>query len=343
MIVAFHSLAFFLEAPLLAWSERVRVRWFSAASLAVVAASAFAGALLPRGWSLLLALAVYGPASGCSLSVAEGLLVEAEPAARERTMARLSLAANAGDLAVPLLLAGLSWCGLGWRAGFTVAGVVAALLAAAHAGSRSLDRTSGPGEDPEGPTPTIRDALRTALSTRPLLGWSFACALTGLLDEVLVAFSAVHLHAIGATASERSWALAAWVVGGFVGLAVLERLVTPASVRRVLLGASVATAVEILGLAATRSPHVGTCVLLLLGVTGSALHPLAKARAYAALPDRPALVNAVASALLPFDMAAPLVLGVVAAYAGSAWAIVGLLVAPAGVAIAAWRLRAPIT
>ncbi len=31
-----------------------------------------------------------------------------------------------------------------------------------------------------------------ALSMRPLLGWLSACALTGLLDEVLVAFAAVH-------------------------------------------------------------------------------------------------------------------------------------------------------
>ncbi len=338
MIVAFHSLAFLLEAPLLAWSERVSLRWFSAASLAGVAASAFAAAIFPHGWTLLLALAAYGPASGCALAVAEGLLVEGEPDARERTMARLSLAANAGDLAVPLLLAGLAWCGLGWRAAFVVAGAFAAFLALGHAGARSLDRASlDTSDDPEEPAPTIREALRTALSTRPLLGWSFACSLTGLLDEVLVAFSAVHLHAIGATVTERSWAIAAWVGGGFVGLAGLERFVAPARVRAVLLGASLATAIEVLLLAVTRSPHVGTLALFLIGITGSTLHPLTKARAYAALPNRPALVNAVGSALLPLDMAAPIVLGVLAARLGSAWAIVGLLVAPAGVGVAtAW-------
>jgi hypothetical protein len=339
MIVAFHSLAFFLEPPLLAWSERVPARWFSAAALAGVAASAFAAAIFPRGWSLLVALAVYGPASGCALAVAEGLLVEAEPAARHRTMARLSLAANAGDLTVPLLLAGLAWFGLGWRTAFAITGAFAALLAIGHARARSLGGTlSGASDDSEASAPTTREALRTALATRPLLGWSFACSLTGLLDEVLVAFSAVHLHGIGATASERSWAIAAWVGGGFVGLAGLERFAAPASARRVLLGASAATGVEIVGLAVTHSPRVATCALLLVGVTGSVLHPLTKTRAYAALPGRPALVNAVGSALLPFDMAAPIVLGIVATQAGSAWAIAGLLIAPAGVAIAAWRL-----
>ncbi len=340
MIATFHSLAFFVETPLLAWSERVRARWFSSAALAGVAASAFAAAVVPHGWTLFLALAVYGPASGCALSVAEGLLVEAEPDAREKTMARLSLAANAGDLAVPLLLVMLSRFGLGWRAGFVVAGAFAALLAMAHAIAPSLDRLSSVAtDDPEGPAPTIREALRMALSTRPLLGWSLACALTGLLDEVLVAFTALHLHAIDATVSERSWAIAAWVGGGFVGLAGLERFAGRASSRRLLVGASALTSVEVAAHAVTHSPHVGTFALFLIGVTGSTLHPLAKARAYAALPNRPALVNAVGSALLPFDMAAPIVLGIVATQAGTASAILGLLVAPAGVALAAWWLE----
>jgi len=54
-------------------------------------------------------------------------------------MARLSLAANAGDLAVPVLLAGLAWFGLGWRAAFTTAGALATILAFAHACERRLD------------------------------------------------------------------------------------------------------------------------------------------------------------------------------------------------------------
>jgi MFS family permease len=280
MIVAFHSLAFFVETPLLAWSEHVRARWFSAASLAVLALSAFAAAMCPSRWSLLLALAVYGPASGCALAVAEGLVVEAEPHSRERAMARLSLAANAGDLAVPLLLAILTWYGLGWRAGFVVAGALASLLAIAHGSARSLDRVSSAARgDSEGHAPSIRETLRMAFATRPLLGWSFACASTNLLDEVLVAFSAVHLHALGATLGQRSWAVAAWILGGFVGLAGLERLAERSSGRRVLLGAAAVTAIAVTVLAVTHSTGMGTCALFVIGATGSTLHPLAKAKA----------------------------------------------------------------
>lgn len=318
----------------------MRARWFSAGSLAVLAASAWAAALFPRGWVFFLALALYGPASGCSLAIAEGLLVESRPAERVRTMARLSLAANAGDLAVPLLLALLAWFGLGWRAAFAASGLVAAVLAVAHAGDRSLDVVpTFEADDDEGESLTIAQALRMALSTRALLGWSFACALTGLLDEVFVAFGAVHMQAIGASVAARSVALSAWVVGGLLGLTVLDRSADRYRVRTLLLAASALTAAAIAALAAAHSPTIATAAFFVLGFAASTLHPLSKARAYASLPNRPALVNAVASALLPFDMAAPIVLAVIAARMGSAAAIAALLVAPAGVALAALRLR----
>src|SRR5262249_4958343 len=158
---------------------------------------------------------------------------------------------------------------------------------------------------------------------------------TSLLDEVLVAFAALHLHAMGATATERSLALAAWVVGGFVGLAVVERFVDGTRARLALVVASIVTAVAMVVLVVTRSPIVGASALFFVGASGGTLHPLPKARAYAALPSRPAIVNALASALLPLDIVAPVILGVVAARAGNAWALSGLLVAPIAVAVAA--------
>jgi hypothetical protein len=344
ILVAFHSLAFFVEAPLLAWSERVSARWFSAASLGVLGLASFAAAWAPKGWLVLLALAVYGPASGASLAVAEGVLVESEPRTRERTLARLALAANAGDLAVPLLLAVLAWAGAGWRSAFLVAGGIAVGLAVVHASTGALERRLEPGvagEDASAPeeAPTLGETVRTALASRGLVGWSLAAAATNLLDEVLVAFAAVHIEAIGGTAAARSWAVAAWVVGGFVGLAGLERWSKRAAPRHLMLGASLATAAWLALLAGTRSPDVAIAAFGLLGVAGSTLHPLAKAQAYAALPGRPALVNAVASALLPLEMAAPVLLAVLERHGGSSAAVVGIGLAPLAVAVAAWRLE----
>ena len=140
MITSFHLLAIFVEAPLLAWSERVRVGRFSAAALFTFALACFGAALANGPLLFVLALALYGPASGCALAASEGLLVETRPDERERTIARLTLAGALGDLAVPLLLGALAWFGLGWRVAMAVAGGAALLLAFVHGTSRELDR-----------------------------------------------------------------------------------------------------------------------------------------------------------------------------------------------------------
>lgn len=334
IVTAFYGLAL-LETPLLAWSERVSARWFSTGSLAVLALATLGAALAGSPLTLALALAAYGPASGCALSIAEGVLVESRPAERERTMARVTLAAAIGDLSVPLVIAGLAAAGIGWRGALVVAGMVAAVLAVSHAASPGLDRAVPTDDEDEDEAPTIVEALRTALGTRALLGWSLAGTLGGLLDEVLVAFVAVHLAPLPSLA--RSIALAAWIAGGIAGLAWLERRIDRISSRRVLFAGGGICALALGALAGTRDPWLAPALLAVVGATSATFHPLLKARAYASLPGRPALVNAVASALVPLDAAAPLVIGVVAASLGSAAAVLVLAAAPCGIAWAAWR------
>jgi predicted MFS family arabinose efflux permease len=330
MLVAFHALALFVETPLLLWSERVRPRLFSAAALTVIGLSAITAALVPRAWALLLALSVYGPASGCALAISEGALVDRNPEERERAMARMHLAGCAGDLAVPLLLAALANIGLGWRTGFVLVGICALVLAPIHLRTPALS----PAGSEE--SPPFRAAWKTALTTRGLALWTLAATSTNLLDEVLVAFGALHLSAIGASAAQRSWAIAGWVVGGFVGLFVVERKVTSARAHRALALASLASAIGLLLLALTRSVPAAAAALFVIGVFGSVLHPLAMAQAYASLPGRPAIVNAVASALLPLDIVAPLALAAIATR-GTSSAVLALLVAPLTVAVVTFR------
>src|SRR6185295_16290493 len=118
-------------------------------------------------------------------------------------------------------------------------GVVAAALAASHAAARSLDHrpvfdAAGDEEHGAGSHASIGAALRAAFREPSLLAWSIAGTATNLLDEVLVAFSAVHLAAMGATPGERSAALAAWVCGDLAGLAALERAAGKVPARRLL-------------------------------------------------------------------------------------------------------------
>lgn len=330
MLVAFYALALIVEAPLLAWSERVRVRWFSAVSLLALAIDLAWLAWSPNVVCLLAGLAVYGVASGCVTSASEGALVEADPARRERTMTRLMISGSVGDLLAPVVLAALAAIGLGWRAGFAVGAIVALGLAIAHASSRSLDVKIAPtnDDDDDGPSPGLFASLRVALGCRPLLGWSMACSLSALLDEVFAAFVVLHLDALGATQSERSVALGAWVVAGFVALVAVERIADRVDGRRILVVASAIAAVALVVLAATTSTLVAGVMVAVVGGAAATFHPLTKARAYASLPGRPGVVNAVASAFAAVDLTAPILFGVLAASLGTRAAMLGLLAAP---------------
>lgn len=402
MITAFHLLAIFVEAPLLAWSERVRVGRFSAAALFTFALACFGAALANGPLLFVLALALYGPASGCALAASEGLLVETRPDERERTIARLTLAGALGDLSVPLLLGALAWLGLGWRVAMAVAGGAALLLAFVHGTSRELDRLppkehddddasdgsnaeahaasnasperaeeperaeaderaeeperadddecaeEGTEEDErakederaeehdaEEDEPSVLESLRFALSHRRLLAWSAAVALTNWLDEVLVAFVMVRLD--HASSLERAIAVASWTIGFLPGLLLLDRHLARLDTRRALFVAAAVAALALIVLALGPSVPVACLALATLGAATSVLYPLAEARRYAALPGRPALVHAVGALFTPFDALTPLALGALALAFGPEAALLAIVAAPLGIALAAWR------
>jgi hypothetical protein len=66
-------------------------------------------------------------------------------------------------------------------------------------------------------------------------------------------------------------------------------------------------------------------------------HPLVKARAYAALPGHPGVVNAVGAVFTPIDVLAPLGLGALSAAYGSHVAVAALASIPIVMLAIGWR------
>jgi MFS family permease len=331
MIAAFCSLALVVEAPLLAWSERVPVRWFSAGALLGISVTMFAAALANEPVMMLIALALYGPASGCALASSEAALVEQHPEARERVMTRLSIAGALGDLAVPALAIALAAAGLGWRHAFGLGALLALALAVSHASTRELDRLpiSTDDEDDEGEPPKLRETVRTALAARGLLGWSIGAAMTSMLDELLVAFATVHLAAdVQAGPELRAIAIGAWMIGGLLGLAVLERLLARVDALRLTMAACALAAAGLVVLAMADEAWIAIGALFVIGASGSTLHPIAKARAYAALPGRPAIVNALGSALSLYDLGCAAAIALIADVLGPSAAMIAMVASP---------------
>lgn len=336
-IFAIPSLSGLLEAPLLVRAERGPRRWMRGA-LAVVALACFAGAI-GNGWMLSVALAIYAPASGVACALAQSELVTRAAHARERAMARWTLAGNVGDLASVGLLSLVALGSFGLRAAFAVAGLlaVAQLLLTARTpfALPALDEAE---ENADGGAPAAR---RRGPSPR-LLAWLLALTLCSLLDEIVIAFGALHLEErLGASVHERGAVLGALLAGELAGLVLLERLAARTAPLRLLAGTSAASLV--LHLAWVQSDSLASSALLafLSGAALSPLYPLAMAQAYAAAPGRPALVNALGSLLSPIEWALlPVLAGVLASRAGLSAALAALALQPAALlALAVWELR----
>ncbi|WP_224244364.1 MFS transporter [Hyalangium gracile] len=330
-LVAFQVLGAVLEPPLLALAHGRRERRMRSAGLWLMALTMLAAALAPSYWLLLVALMLYGLASGLGVNLAQAALVSGNPGRSEVVLARWSLLGLIGDLLAPAALAVSVALGLGWRGALLAVGALATVQALA-----ALRAPGAGGDTSQAPDVTVRESLRAIVRSRPLLAWSLVTVLCGLMDEVLVAFGALSLsERLGTDATGRAAILSAWVLGGLLGSVLLERLASRFRPSTLL-------AVSGLGCAAAYSAWLAASTWLTsavtLGVAGvfaAAHYPLLRARAFAAMPERPNVVLAAGSLFSALELTLPLLVGAVADGPGLFAAMLVLLAQPLGVVLAA--------
>jgi MFS family permease len=330
-LFAFQILGFVLEPPLLALAHGRRARTFRTIGLALMAAALLVAAAAPSH-----ALALYGPGSGLGTGLAQSALASAEPERCEAALARWNVAGIIGDLLAPAALAASVALGLGWRGALAAVAVLTALHALVLA--RTPQPEPAAALDPEEHVAPLREALRAALAAPGLLGWSLAVGLCGFMDEVLVSFGALWLtERLDAGPAERAAVFVAWELGAIAGSVLLARLARRFTPRALLLATGVGSLVS--HLAWLAAPHwaAGAALAAVSGLFTAAHYPLLKARAFAALPDRPHVVQAVASAFSVLDLAVPILVGLAADSAGLLAAMLLLAAQPVGVVVAAWR------
>lgn len=337
-----------LEARLLLWAAGRGARTMIALSQLAVAIAAAAAACATAPWVLGAALGIAGATGGVGGALAQGALIDAEPDQRERTMTRWTLAGALGDLAAPLLVAGLAAWGLGWRGALLgIAGAMvlyaAGLLVARMPGTASAaDDDEGDDGEPGSPL-RLRDALRH----RALMGWLAAATACTLLDEILVAFAALHLR-LDRGASEASIGVVAaiWAIGCALGLWLTERSLPRVAPRRLLGWGAAGCTIAALAWWAMPTLTTAAVGLGVLGLCSAPLYPIAKAQAYAAVPGRAALVGAASQVFVVVELAAPWGLGLVGDAVGLRAALGLLACGPIVLLTAAlwsraWRGEAP--
>ncbi|MFT3693477.1 MAG: MFS transporter [Kofleriaceae bacterium] len=317
--------AFAVEPVLFVLADRHPRRWFIRGGVIAMAIASGVAAFAKSPVLVAASQALLWIAIGSASGLAQATLVDRSDE-RGRTLARWTLMSTIGDIAAPIVLV---VCG-GWRVGY---GVCACVLAA-WAIALCCIPIDGTGGDDDEERASIWDALRD----RTLLAWLLACALCDLLDEILIVLASLHVRDdFGASLVWQTIVVVAFVIGGLVGLVILERVLTKQPERRVLIACCLACAASYA--VWMMAPNVISCAVLIVpvGMFAAPLYPLASAQAYALRSS--GLVLAASHVFTPLGLALPFLLGAAADRFGLPVALALITTAPISICILAIRQR----
>jgi MFS family permease len=305
------------------WLPQRRLR---AIGLAGTSISLVLVARAPSPFWLSCGLALTGAACGLACSAARAELLSHCPGNGERALVRWTLFGGLGDLASPLLVATVLGLGGSFRDALLVVAALFAVQALAATREQQLPRPARSTEEDEVP---FWRALRDAAGQRRLWLWILGAGLCTLLDEIVLAFAALHMRLdLGASDTAATTCGVAISLGGTLGAWLTERFLERVSTRRLLLLTAGASLFALALVVAAPSGSWLVPALFLLGATAAPQYTLLEARAYAELPGRPGLVHALSQVTVLIEIAAPTALGAVAQVFGLRAALAALALQP---------------
>jgi MFS transporter, FSR family, fosmidomycin resistance protein len=289
------------------------------------AASAVAMAAVTSYAALLAVQVVAWVASGAFVGLAQTALMDAAPAARERNMARWTLAGSVGVVCAPLCVALAVSFGLGWRAVFAALGVATAFVLVPCARSLPAD-----GREPAEDLRAAARAIVALLRRRDLVRWLVVLAASDLMLDVLHAFLALYLVDVaGFSPAAAALGLAVFTGAGLVGdaalLLVLRRVPGLAYLRASAV--VVACAYPAVLLAPGRPALLAA--LALVGLATAGWYAIPQARVYEVAGERSGAALAAGTLAGAAGAVLPLAIGLVASVTGLGVALVIPLAAPA--------------
>jgi MFS transporter, FSR family, fosmidomycin resistance protein len=311
-------------------------------SLVLAGGAGFALALLLVGWApdfglLLVGFLLLYPASGAFVSLSQATLMDREPDAHERNMARWVAAGSIGVVAGPLLLSGSVALGAGWRSLMIALAVVAVLLVLA---ARST-RFDGAGEGAPRFAAVSRDAVRELRNPR-VLRWLVVIEVQDLMVDVLFGFLALYfVDVVGTGGVSAGLAVGVWTGAGLVGNAGLLWLLSRMPGLSYLRWSALAVAVVFPAFLLV--PGLGPKLVLLatLAVLTSGWYAIPQGQLYSALPGRSGTALALSNVSGLFGSLFPLAIGTLAARVGLGPALWVCLLAPIVMVFLAPRQRGP--
>ncbi len=281
--------------------------------------------------ALLIAFAIFNPASGAFVGLAQATLMDLNPTRHEQMMARWTLFGSLGVVCGPLIVSAALALSVGWRGLFAGLAVLTLILVWSiwrqpdfngRQIRAALDLRTG-----------VLSALR-ALRNRSVLRWLALLESADLLLDIFLGFIALYfVDIVQVTEAEAALAVAVWSTAGLIGSAliipVLER-VRGLTYLRWSAGVTLALYAALLLV-----PDVPTKYLLLacLGLSVSGWYPILQGRLYTAMPGLSGTTMAISSVTGVVAGLIPWGLGAFAQHFGLPWTMALLVLGPIGLLV----------
>lgn len=308
------------------WSRRLLISAGTiAAGIGLISMGLAPGYLL-----FLTGVAIQGFAGGPFVGLSQASLMDAHPGRHDRMMAWWSIIGSIGFLVTLLTVAVAYALGVDWRALFVFGGIlfiIYALFLARLRFPRAGNMTEGVEEEREEVITTSNwAALKSAALDMALLRWAL---ILPLLEIPLNGFAVLYFHDIvGLSNVAASSALLIIIVSSLAGRALLPwllRFIEGLRLLKFIIWIGVVSFGAFLLVPGTPAKFIALAVFSLVE---SSWHTLAQAQAYATQPGKSGVVLSVTSLISPVTSFLPLLVGVIATWAGLGWGLAVLLVGP---------------
>lgn len=301
----------------------------------LLSALVLVGNAVATGFPILLVAFVLGaPAAGAFVTLAQTVLMDAAPDHHERSMARWVFIGSLGVTAGPLLIAGASLAGLGWRPVMWLLAAIGLVLTV-MARSLPLDTTTNDGDDHA----SVRSAINT-LRNPEVRRWLTVIESADLLVDVFFSFLAVYLVDVaGADPTQASLAVSLFSVGGIAGSALLLPMLPRYDGLNYLRASAMAAGALFAVFLIVDPLPLKIVAATAIALLGSGWYTIPKARLFSALPGRSGIAVALESGASLLGSQTPLVIGALSASAGLGSAMWLLMLAPVSILLLVPRPR----
>jgi FSR family fosmidomycin resistance protein-like MFS transporter len=303
----------------------------------------FGVAMLLSGMShnfglLMASFILFYPSSGAFVSLAQGALMDHDPARHEHNMARWTFAGSLGVVIGSLSLGVAVGVGAGWRELFMALGIAAFLLTLI---ARRFSFANGHGDGEE--LPGFRQSLKNAVSAlrrKEVLRWLMLLECSNLMLDILLGYLALYfVDVVGVSEGEAGIAVAVWTVVGLLGdlllIPLLERV-------RGLDYLRISAALELLLFTAfLLVPNIILKLIILgaLGFFNSGWYSILQGQLYSAMPGQSGAVLSIQNVFGLVASLIPTFVGLLAERLGLGAAMWFLLIGPVALLIGLPRGR----